>query len=268
MTKRKHHTAFTGHGGIIHTTWGASMHRPWRGMRQHRRTGHFGHSSITSTMDISTQTGEPVNKAHQAHLIPGVDGQTVFGFPKSIITKLRYCDNYSLTSTTGAVARQFMSANGIFDPDITGSGHQPMWRDNYAAIYNNYVVLGSKITVHFQSQTMDRSYVVGIVGDDDSSTSTTLSTLQEQNNSIWTVHGTAHAGPTILTHTYQPLEDIGIAVKDDGYMSVPTGQNPTQQWYYCIFLAALPSSDTGVVNVTVEVEYTVKFQELISQVQN
>lgn len=205
-------------------------------------------------------------RAHEAHMIPGLSNK-VFGFPKSIITKIRYCDTYTMTSTSGSVARQFNSANGIYDPDISGTGHQPMWHDNYASIYNNYIVLGSKITVHFQSQSVDRSYVVGILGDDDSSTSTTLTTLQESNNSVWTVHGTNHHGASILSLTYEPLGDIGVAVKDDGYMSNPTTSNPTQQWYYCLYVAAL-GTDSGTVWATVNIEYTVKYIELKSQTQN
>lgn len=32
-------------------------------------------------------------------------------------------------------------ANGIFDPDVTGTGHQPLYRDQVADLYTNYTVI-------------------------------------------------------------------------------------------------------------------------------
>lgn len=39
-------------------------------------------------------------------------------------------------------------ANGIFDPDVSGVGHQPRGHDQYGVLYDDYVVLGSKITIN------------------------------------------------------------------------------------------------------------------------
>ena len=39
--------------------------------------------------------------------------------------------------------------NSLFDPDQTGTGHQPYYFDQFAALYNRYTVLGSKLTAEF-----------------------------------------------------------------------------------------------------------------------
>jgi len=39
------------------------------------------------------------------------------------------------------------SANSAYDPDVTGVGHQPMYFDNYAALYSKYRVNYAKMTV-------------------------------------------------------------------------------------------------------------------------
>lgn len=208
-------------------------------------------------------------KAHEAHIIPGL-GSLQWGFPKSIITKLRYCAILPFPNTVGAIAKYVFCANGVYDPDQTSAGHQPMWADNYAAIYNNYVVLGSKITVHFAGRSTDTSWIVGIIGDDTQAVSSTDTTLMESNNSIWAVHGTSHAGHTTLSKTYEPLADIGIDAKDDGtFNTVGTGANPTQEWSFVVWSVPIDlSAATKNLDIAVQIEYTVKYNELRSQNQN
>lgn len=69
------------------------------------------------------------------------------GFPGSFRTKLRYVDSFSLTSTTGALMAYYFNANGLYDPNGSGTGHQPMYFDRFMQTYNHYKVLGSMIQV-------------------------------------------------------------------------------------------------------------------------
>lgn len=221
-------------------------------------------------MEIEDDREAKRQKSHEAHMMPGIRHQRLqWGFPKSLISTLRYCDTITMASTTGAIVKQVFCANGIYDPDTTGVGHQPMWRDNFANVYNNYVVLGSKITVHYTSRSTDKSWIVGIISDDGVTISSTLSTIMESNNSVWTVHGTSHAGPTKLSHVYEPLADIGIDAKDDGDMNQTTmGANPVQVWSYIVYVAPIDGASTSTLDLAVQIEYTVKFNELLSQSQN
>lgn len=74
-------------------------------------------------------------------------------FPARTSRKLRYSTNFSLSSTAGAVVSQVFSANGMFDPDITGTGHQPMGFDQMMLSYNHYTVTGSRILCTFKNTT-------------------------------------------------------------------------------------------------------------------
>lgn len=51
------------------------------------------------------------------------------------------------TTTAGALSVYNFSANGLFDPNITGTGHQPMGFDTMMTYYEQYTVLRSKISV-------------------------------------------------------------------------------------------------------------------------
>lgn len=49
-------------------------------------------------------------------------------FPPTLITRMKYGQALSLTSTAGAVATQNFQSS-LFDPDLTGTGHQPRYFD-------------------------------------------------------------------------------------------------------------------------------------------
>lgn len=67
---------------------------------------------------------------------------------------LKYVDVYSQSLATVTGSNQIMNLNSIFDPDRTGTGHQPYGRDQLAAIYNRYRVLKTqwRITFHAELQ--------------------------------------------------------------------------------------------------------------------
>lgn len=192
----------------------------------------------------------------------------VYGFPNTIITKLRYADNLVLTSTLGARALNVYAANGIFDCDITGVGHQPMYRDNYAALYDQYVVIGAKITATFATTSVVTPMLVGVVADDDITSTLTVTTLMEQNNGSSVMTCAAGGPPVTISRTFSPLRDIGIAAKDDGTAATAVGANPAELWCFNVWAATGDLASTASVWVKVQIEYTVKFTELQTPVQN
>lgn len=57
--------------------------------------------------------------------------------------RLTYADNYrhDIAQNGSASASQTFRMNSIYDPDITGTGHQPILRDLWASQYDYYAVL-------------------------------------------------------------------------------------------------------------------------------
>jgi len=71
-------------------------------------------------------------------------------FPAMKRVMMRYFENELSFSTTGGVPGGYVfSANGLFDPNITGTGHQPMGFDQMMTFYNQATVVHAKITVDF-----------------------------------------------------------------------------------------------------------------------
>lgn len=83
------------------------------------------------------------------------------GFPKNKLVKMRYVTE-AVVQCSGLSSSHTFSANGLYDPDITGSGHQPKAFDQWMAIYNHYNVVGSKINVKLASTHGADNFIWGV----------------------------------------------------------------------------------------------------------
>lgn len=233
-------------------------------VKRHKKHHHSAtfHGGLTA-MEIDSSAADAQKNPHQAGKIPGL-GKLEWGFPNSIITTLRYCENLTLTSTTGATTSKVFRANGTFDPNYTDTGHQPMFRDQWAAIYDYYTVLGSKIKVTFKG-TSDYSTVVCLQGSGTNSLSSGVNTFLEQNNGVHTIVGNKNCETKQLFMTYSPVENQGQDVKNDGSSMTLVGADPTNgeaTYYFGILAATSDAASTSTMDIIVEIEYTVKYTEL------
>jgi len=233
----------------------------------HHLRSHF-QLSQQSNMDVDSGASSNKRARGEAQMVPGL-GPLEWGVPNSIITTLRYCDDFKLTSTAGATVSNVYRANGIFDPDYTGGGHQPLFRDAWVGLYDYYTVLGSKITVTYISLSATVPFIIGLQGSDTPSLTSTVTTWCEQNNGVSSLLGNISAGPQTLTMTYSPEENLGANMKDDQSSLVSTGADPgSQQAYYFGILAGAANALTADVYVKVQVEYTVKFATITKRAQD
>jgi len=69
------------------------------------------------------------------------------GMPQKIRTCQRYHETVQLNPGISGFAIYEFAANGMYDPNITGTGHQPSGFDQMMTLYNHYTVTKSIITV-------------------------------------------------------------------------------------------------------------------------
>jgi len=70
-------------------------------------------------------------------------------FTTAVRKRLFYYDTSALTTTSGVMTSYVLGANGLYDPNITGIGHQPVGFDQMMVFYDHYVVANCKCTVSF-----------------------------------------------------------------------------------------------------------------------
>lgn len=70
---------------------------------------------------------------------------------------MRYCQTYQYVTGTAGVfgGGNTYRLNSLYDPDLTGAGHQPYGYDQISALYRRYLVRGVKITIIFNNPSHD-----------------------------------------------------------------------------------------------------------------
>lgn len=81
-------------------------------------------------------------------------------FARSYRVRIPYShETGHITSLGTASTGQAYRLNSLFDPDWTGTGHQPMQFDQLAGLYNKYMVYACKVDVEVSNPTTDGMYV-------------------------------------------------------------------------------------------------------------
>ncbi len=186
------------------------------------------------------------------------------GFPKSRLVKMRYVEALTLDPAAGGVlAKYTYSANNIFDPSVTAAGHQPLGHDQWAAFYNDYVVLGSKITVIWSSSTATNATsipnICGICLDEDNSIAVSSINLIENNARYTVLPMTNNSRRTTRRH-FSTKKFFNVTnVKDNvARFGAGFGASPTEQAYFILFVGPVTlSDDTPGVSALVTIDYIV-----------
>jgi len=80
---------------------------------------------------------------------------------KKHLCRLKYADLFALTTTTLNFQQQSFNMNSLFDPDLTGVGHQPYGFDQMASLFAHYRVYKFKWHIEFAGAN-DRLHVTVI----------------------------------------------------------------------------------------------------------
>lgn len=200
--------------------------------------------------------------------------------PPNQTVSLRYVENINLAPGAAGVPAQYVwRCNGPYDPNMTGVGHQPMFWDTYASMYNHYVVTGAKIKAVCWCEQTAQVYgaVVGIKIDDDATVSQNVMTIMELKDPIFrnkfmNVSANSTHALAKVTHTYDPKSFFGIKDVEDNRDNIGalTNTTPSEQAYWVLHWQHVDGSTTFPSNLKgyVIIDYTINFSEPKDQSSN
>lgn len=185
-------------------------------------------------------------------------------FNTAVRKRLTYYDSGSISVNVGAMASYVFSVNGLYDPNITGTGHQPAGFDQMMVFFDHYVVVFSKATVSWANATAGQTVQVAL----------------SLNSTV-----TATTDPTILNETgYITRDWLNVAGTNDGlktssmacnvarYQGVPNPRddpelwgsalaNPTEQSYFNLSAWDVVSGGSSTVRFQIMIEFDAWFIE-------
>jgi len=218
-----------------------------------RRAQYFGGAK----RKVHTGKGLRVKKANN----------TVLTTPMLPICKwatLPYYDQNNFTTGAVLAGGYVFTCNGLYDPNITGVGHQPMGFDQMMLFYEHYTVTEAEITVNFYNNDVDDAVMVGVLIAPDATIETVFSKLNE--NGMLTKHWLTPSGGHDPKCSFKLKADVSKingrkGIVGDDLFRGDSASNPTEQTYFHLF--AYNQTTVNAVNVVFEVliNYKAKFTE-------
>lgn len=188
-------------------------------------------------------------------------------FPRRYRCTLVYEENQQVTMTASVMTPYVYSLNGLYDPNITSTGHQPMYFDQLMSIYNHYQVIAAKVT--FQPLSASVNQLSWCIVEADSA-STTNSAYDGERPGAQVLSGMgAYLSGQKLFLTYSARKTFGPGAIGDADLIGTASANPSEQSYLhiqCSAMSGLSVSET--LYFRVHIEYYTEFSEIVTTIAN
>lgn len=193
------------------------------------------------------------------------------GFPRLLKMTHKYVSAPTqLNCVGGNMSLHVFCANGMFDPDISATGHQPMYFDQMALIYNHYTVIGSKITIQVQTTEEVLGPMIGClwIDDDSITTSTSLSEVAERGRYPLVNFGGPNSDPrTTFKAKWSAKKFFGKGAMANNALQGTGSANPSEISNYK-FAYNTVDGTSATIYLTVSIEYIAIWSELKETAQS
>lgn len=186
--------------------------------------------------------------------------------PSAVRLAMSYSTTTNMTSTVGALATYVFTGNGLFDPDVTGSGLQPLGFDQWATLYQRYRSIASNIEVNLSTPgattNATGSFDVAVAP---SNTSSVFSSFTAAASSPYakmvSFNGNGAPGRKLKSKmdTAVFMGVPPLAVLADDTLQASVSANPTDMWYWHVCAVTSDLTSTATILMFTKVTYLVDF---------
>lgn len=201
-----------------------------------------------------------------ANDVPGLVNTTFSVFPRSKRVSLRYSDSQSVSGTFTA-GNQVWGLNCLYDPNISGTGSQPMGFDQMMVFFEHYTVTSCRIKLTLQNQTAGANAAVFARVDGDVTPITDFYRLGELGMTtelLLTPFGTA-GSIGVLEKVINIRTFLGVRnLVDEFEARGSIAANPAEG----VYLHTAIANPAGVTTVTVLTYITMEFSAIFTEPRN
>ncbi len=176
------------------------------------------------------------------------------------LVKFKYYQTVSINAPLGAMGWHTFNANGLYDPDFTGTGHQPLGFDEWMKFYAHYTVMSAKVTCWHPARN-DNGVVLMARVAADNSTIVDIPTNMEQEGTKYAI-GNTENGILKATASVDIRKFLGRRTMDSETLRGSNAANPVEGVSFQIGIGPLDQvSDFSAGNVNVLIEFTAQLSE-------
>lgn len=182
--------------------------------------------------------------------------------PQRFITKMKYSEQV----TTDANGQYRFNLNSIYDPNQTGTGHQPYGFDTLSTLYNRYRVIscGWRIQCNWTSNQTAQPVLVGAIPANEALTFLSMAELRENPRAKYISQNYGAGTLTLGGKTYIPSlvgRTKAQYMADDRYQATMS-TSPSELAILNIATAPNGLDSTAATSIQVLLEYTVEFFDI------
>lgn len=187
-------------------------------------------------------------------------------FPNMATRRLRYSSGNVVTCPSGVLTSHVFSMSGLYDPDITATGHQPLGFDDMMRFYEHYHVLYCKAKVTFMNkQPLYRGFVALKIAPDTAKSYDYEVLVEEGRASVDFIAGESSSfnGTKLLTAEVNVPAVNGLTRQNflaDSNLRGTIASNPDEQTYLHV-CAWSPAGQNLDVEFNAVLEFTAVFTE-------
>lgn len=179
--------------------------------------------------------------------------------PRSWKTKLRYWSGGQTVTLAGGGYQRQLSGNSLYDPDITGAGHQPYGFDQLANMYNRYRVSASRVMVVATNLSTTATEETDVIVFPIKTDAAGNQYEMEYKGAKFGIAGITGQAKTCIIWNKAYTKDLIVNV-DDQDTSALTSADPTVTWIWIITLRSSDNTaNTNVLALRYLVEYECEF---------
>jgi len=189
--------------------------------------------------------------------------------PRTLNNTLTYVTAYNIGTNASGFGSASFRANGMYDPEVSIGGHQPLGFDQLSALYDHWYVKSSRIEIQLNYGALNVPVSVALYVDDDTTLATTFSSAAERPGAVTQAFfigdGTTYKK---MYNSFDSKKFFGLMSAGNSQLKGTAAADPTEQAEYAIIVdggVLLPSSSVSFI---VKIEYDVEWSEIATFAQS
>lgn len=229
------------------------------------RPSYAGPASKRARSSSTRRANSTVSNRRRPMVVSRIPRPLSFGrtaFPLRLANTIRYSEVITMATDVNGKASHAFGCNSLYDPNVGGTGHQPLYFDQLSAIYDHYLAMKSRIKLTLMTtDNLTENSIYTITIDDDASPATSAAAIREAVSSRSKVINPKGFIPT-LRHSWDAQRTFGGNVQDNTALQGTNGANPTERSFFIISITGPALANYSLL---VDVEYDTIWTELSSQ---